>query len=277
MGLSMEIKVAAIQMGAVGSREENVEKARAMLESLVSLHSRPQFICLPEMFSYVPDLNDDFDAIDRIADEIDGPISRMFAGYALKLKAYIVTGSYIQRRDGKHYNTSLLFGPDGDLLAQYSKTHLFDTPDFKESSFVNPGDRYTVVDTEYCRIGMIICYDIRFPEFLRTLTLKGAEVIFCPAAFPVAEPSPGVDHWQILTRAASLHNMVYLVAVNQIGIKAPFTYFGRSVIVDPWGIEIAKAANKECIVSAELDLGYLREMREIRSVLKHRRPDLYEL
>jgi len=93
----------------------------------------------------------------------------------------------------------------------------------------------------------------------------------------MAGTSPGEDHWQILTRAASLHNMAYLVAVNQIGFKHPFTYFGRSVIVDPWGIEIAKASNKECIISAELDLEYLREMRKMRSPLDHRRPDLYNL
>lgn len=264
-------------MGAVGSKEENVSKARGMLESLDSLDIRPDFVCLPEMFSYNPNLDDDFEAIDRIAEELDGPIHQMFAAYAHKLGAYIITGSYIEKREGKHYNTSLLIAPDGKLVAHYSKTHLFDTPDFRESDFVNPGDSLAVADTPYGRIGMIICYDIRFPELLRTLTLKGAEVIFCPAAFPIAEPSPGEDHWQICTRAAALQNMVYVVAVNQIGIKDPFAYFGRSVVVDPWGIEIAKAPNKECIISAELDLEYLREMRKNRSVLNHRRPELYEL
>jgi predicted amidohydrolase len=272
----MKITVTGIQMGTGNSKKKNVEKARLMLESLKPLRRHPQFICLPEMFSYVPNINDDFAAIDFVAEEINGPISQMFAKYAVKLNAYIITGSYIQRKNGKHYNTSLLFSPDGDLLAQYSKIHLFDTPDFKESSFVDPGDHYTVFDTKHCKVGMIICYDIRFPELLRTLSLKGAEVIFCPAAFPMAEPSPGVDHWEILTKAASLYNMVYLVAVNQFGIKDTFTYFGRSVIVDPWGIEIAKASNKECIISAELDLRYLREMRQIRSPLQHRKPGIYD-
>lgn len=273
----MKIKIAAVQMGAVGSKEENVAKARGMLESLTSLDIRPDFVCLPEMFSYNPNLDDDFEAIDRIAEERDGPIHQMFSKYAKKLGAYIITGSYIQRREGKHYNTSLLIDPEGKLVAQYSKTHLFDTPEFRESDFVNPGDSLTVAKTPYAKIGMSICYDIRFPELFRTLTLKGAEIVFCPAAFPVAEPSPGEDHWQICTRAAALQNMVYVVAVNQIGIKDPFAYFGRSVVVDPWGIEIAKAPNKECIISAELDLEYLREMRRNRSVLEHRRPELYEI
>lgn len=266
-------------MGAVGPKEENVQKVKDMLESLVSFHLDPQFICLPEMFSYLPAQRDDFQAIDGIAEEIDGPISRMFSDYARKLKAYIISGSYIVRKSGKHYNTSLLFDPDGNLRAEYSKIHLFDStvPEYKESWFVNPGNRYTVANTEYGRIGMIICYDIRFPELLLTLTLKGAELIFCPAAFPMAGTSPGDDHWEILTKAASLQNMVYLVAVNQIGFKEPFTFFGRSVIVDPWGIEIAKASHKECIISAVLDLEYLREMRKIRTIIGHRRPEVYDL
>jgi omega-amidase len=273
----MRIKVAGIQIGAVASKEENVEKAREMLESLASSDLRPHFVCLPEMFSYTPDVEDDFESIDRVAEEIDGPSRLMFSAYAKKLGAHIITGSYIQRRDGKHYNTSLLIAPDGKLLAQYSKTHLFDTPEYKESWFITPGNRITVVDTPYCRIGMIICYDIRFPELLKTIALKGAELIFCPAAFPIAGVSPGADHWETLTRAAALQNMVYLVAINQIGFIKPFYYFGRSVIVDPWGIELAKASNKECIIFAELDLKYLEQMRKERAVFEHRRPDLYEL
>jgi len=118
----MKIRVAAAQMGAVGSKEENVEKAMGMLESLVSLLKHPQFICLPEMLSYLPNTNHDFHAIDSIAEEKDGPISQIFSDYAQKMKAYIVPGSYIVRKGGKHYNTSLLFGPNGDLKAEYSKT-----------------------------------------------------------------------------------------------------------------------------------------------------------
>lgn len=264
-------------MGAVGNKEENVKKARTMLDSLALAYPHPHFICLPEMFSYLPDPKDDFDTIDRIAVEKGGPLSDMFSEYARKFNSYIIAGSQIEKRDGKHFNTSFLFEPDGNLIAGYSKTHLFDTPDYKESWFFTPGDRLMMVDTEYCKIGMIICYDIRFPEILRTLALRGAELFFCPAAFPMGGTSPGEDHWKTLTKAASLHNMIYLVAVNQIGFKYPFTYFGRSVIVDPWGIEIAKASNKEGVISAELDLEYLRETRKMRSVLKHRRPDLYHL
>jgi len=273
----VSIRVTVVQMGAVGAKEENLAKARALLDSLARLQPGPDFVCLPEMFSYLPDPADDFEAIDRVAEEINGPTAQMLSEHARRLKCHLIGGSFIEKRAGRHLNTSLLFGPEGDLLAQYSKTHLFDAPDFKESDFVAPGDHITVVQTDHCQIGMIVCYDIRFPELLRTLTLKGAELIFCPAAFPVAGASPGYDHWQILTRAAALQNMVYLVAVNQLGIKSPLTFFGRSVVVDPWGIEIAVAPNQEGFFSAELDLHYLREMRRQRSPLDHRRPDLYDL
>jgi predicted amidohydrolase len=273
----MAIRVAAVQIGATGEKEDNIKKASQMLDSKIFQNVKHQFICFPEMFSYYPNPGDDFSRIDRIAEGLDGPTYQMFSAYAKKLEAYIVTGSFLLRKGGKHYNTTLILSPTGDLIGEYSKTHLFDAPSFRESEFFVPGDSCLVVDTDFAKIGVAICYDIRFPEFLRTLALKGAQILFCPAAFPIAEPSPGEDHWQVLTRAAALHNMVYVVAVNQIGIRAPFTFFGRSVVVDPWGIEISKASNTECIISAEVDLDYLREMRAQRMVLEHRRPELYEL
>jgi predicted amidohydrolase len=273
----MSVRIVEIQIGAGNSKPENVQKAESMLESLGRLQHPPHFVCLPEMFSYLPALEDDFQTLEFIAEDWDGPTAKMISGWAKRLGAYIVGGSAIQRRGGKHYNTSLVFGPDGAIVGDYSKTHLFDTPDFQESRFVEPGKKTLVIETEHGRIGVIICYDIRFPELLRTLILKGAEIIFCPAAFPIASPSPGQDHWQILTRAAALQNMVYVVAVNQFEYRHPFHYFGRSVVVDPWGIEIATAPNRECVFTAEVDRDYLREMRRIRSPLTHRRPELYEL
>lgn len=271
------IRVAGVQVGAVRDKADNVQKVRAMLDAVGRLRPRPDFVCLPELFSYLPGMEDNYQRIEEVAEGLDGPIATMLSEMARRLAITVVGGSYLQKSQGRHYNTCLVFGPDGELLGTYSKVHLFHAPDFQESRFVEAGTHFTVIETELCTIGIIICYDIRFPELLRTLVLKGADVIFCPAAFPIAVPSPGYDHWEILTRAAALQNMVYLVAVNQIGYRAPFYYFGRSVIVDPWGIEIAKAPNKECIFTAELDLKYLNEMREIRSPLKHRRPDVYDL
>jgi len=190
----MKLKIVAIQFGATETKERNLKKARKFLDSLITDKIKPDFICLPELFSYLPNVDDDFDSVDKNAEEITGITGEMFSEYARRLKTYIISGSFIERRDNNHYNTSLLFGPDGAVLAKYSKIHLFDTIDFKESWFVKAGNKYTVIDTEFCKIGMIICYDLRFPELIRSLALKGAEIIFCPAAFPMPVPSPGVDH-----------------------------------------------------------------------------------
>jgi deaminated glutathione amidase len=273
----MKVKVAAVQIGSMGSKEENLEKIRARLDWLVDAGEEFQFVCLPELVTFLPSSLDDLPASKAAAEKLNGPTADMFAQYARRLKTNLVCGSCLIRREDGVFNTSLLFGPDGDLLADYDKIHLFDTPEYKESWFVRPGGKTALVKTGPTVVGLTICYDIRFPELYRTLALQGAEIIFCPAAFPAASPSPGLDHWAILTRAAALQNMVYIIGVNQFGIKGSFIYFGRSVVIDPWGIEISVAPNREGVIIAELDLDYLREMRRLRSPLDHRRPDLYVL
>jgi predicted amidohydrolase len=273
----MKIKIAAVQIGSMGSKEQNLDKIWAWLDSLVNAEEEFQFVCLPELMTFLPTSLDDLPSLETVAEELTGPTAVKLAQYARRLKTHLIGGSYLARRKGGIFNTSLLFGPDGDLLADYNKIHLFDTPEFKESWFVRPGEKTALIKTKPAVIGLTICYDIRFPELYRTLTLQGAEIIFCPAAFPAASPSPGLDHWATLTRAAALQNMVYIVGVNQFGIKGSFIYFGRSVVVDPWGIEISVAPNREGVITAELDLDYLHEMRQMRSPLAHRRPDLYTL
>jgi len=269
------MKVAGIQMGATGSKNENIAKARWLIE--IAVQSKPDIICLPELFTYLPAQTDHFDDVLPLAEARNGSVSQMFSEYARKAGALILGGSFMHAVGGKVYNTAFLFDPSGEIVAEYSKTHLFDTPDYQESKHITPGERVTVLETRCGKIGIIICYDIRFPELARTLALKGAEIILCPAAFPIASPSPGFDHWQILTRAIALQNMVYVLAVNQFGHRDPFYFFGRSCLIDPWGIEVAAAPNRECVFVGEIDLDYLNAMREIRSPLKHRRPHLYQL
>lgn len=271
------INVALLQIGATSSKDENINKVKGLFEQLVKSKKAIHFICLPELFSYLPDPDDSYENLGEVAEKIGGPTTKMLTGYAKKIGAYIVTGSFLERRANRHFNTSLVISPEGKILAEYRKIHLFDIREYKESTFFNPGNQISTLDTKYGRIGLTICYDLRFPELFRTLVLKGAELIFCPAAFPIAGQSPGEDHWQILTKAAALQNMIYLVAVNQIGYRRPFYYFGRSTVIDPWGIEIAKAPNKECVFYAEIDMDYLREMRKTRMPLEHRRPEIYEL
>ncbi len=269
------LKVAGIQMGATGSKDENIAKARRLIETAVAF--QPDLICLPELFTYVPAQTDRFEDILPLAETKNGSLSQMLSEYARNAKTFFLGGSFMHAVGGKIRNTAFLYDASGEIIAEYSKTHLFDTPDYQESKHITPGDHLAVIDTRCGTIGIIICYDIRFPELARTLALKGVEIILCPAAFPIASPSPGFDHWQILTRAVALQNMVYLLAVNQFGQRDPFYFFGRSALIDPWGIEVATAPNRECVFLGEVDLGYLKAMREIRSPLRHRQPRLYQL
>ena len=269
------IKVAGIQMGATESKDKNIEKASRLIET--AIESNPDIICLPELFTYLPAQSDPFDSVLPLAEAKNGSLSQMLSEYARKADALILGGSFMHAVGEKIYNTAFLYDASGEIVAEYSKTHLFDTPDYQESKCITPGERLAVLETRCGTIGIIICYDIRFPELARTLALQGAEIILCPAAFPIAAPSPGFDHWQILTRAIALQNMVYVLAVNQFGHRDPFYFFGRSCLIDPWGIEVASAPNRECVFVGEIDLGYLRAMREIRSPLRHRRPHLYQL
>jgi predicted amidohydrolase len=269
------LKVAGIQMGATDSKEKNIEKARRLIEAAIA--SKPDLICLPELFTYLPAQTDRFEDILPLAEAKNGSLSQMFSDFAKKASAFILGGSFMNAVGGKIYNTAFLYDASGEIAAEYSKTHLFDTPDYQESKHSTPGEHLCVLETRHGTIGIIICYDIRFPELARTLVLKGAEIILCPAAFPIASPSPGADHWQILTRALALQNMVYVLAVNQFGHRDPFYFFGRSCLIDPWGIEVAAAPNRECVFLGEIDLDYLKAMREVRSPLRHRRPHLYQL
>ncbi len=270
------IHVAGIQMATGRRKEENIQKAIGLLQSIKMRKHPVDLICLPEVFTFIPLPTDPISIRKRIAEKIPSRFTDQLGKMARKLQAYLVSGSFMEERRGEFFNTSLLFDRKGQIVGQYSKTHLFDTPDFKESKFFRPGSSLLIHQTDFGTLGIIICYDIRFPELTRNLCLKGAEVLAVPAAFPIANYSPGEDHWQILTRAAALHNMVYVLAVNQIGSHGDLKFFGRSVIVDPWGVEIAKASNAEGVLYSELDLEYAKAMRKQRRVWDHRRPELYQ-
>lgn len=272
-----KIRIAGIQIATGRSKEKNVEKAFHFLDILAKTRQDLDLVSLPEMFTFVPLPSDRSSVVQKVAEKIPSKFTDQLGRKAKKLNAYLVSGSFVENRGGEFFNTSLLFDRKGHIVGQYSKTHLFDTPGFQESKFVKPGSSLLIHRADFGCVGLIICYDIRFPEMTRTLCKQGAEILVVPAAFPVADFSPGEDHWQILTRAAALHNMVYVLAVNQIGSHGDMKFFGRSVIVDPWGIEIAKAPHAESIISGEIDCAYAEAMRKDRRVWEHRRPELYRL
>jgi predicted amidohydrolase len=210
------------------------------------------------------------------AEPIDGPTGRHFADLARSLGIHLLVGSVAERLDEHRcWNTSLLYGPDG-LLARYRKLHLFDVdvpggPRFVESAHVAAGDDVVVVATPLGRIGLTVCYDVRFPELYAACVAAGAEVLTVPSAFTFVT---GQAHWHALLRARAIETQCYVLAPAQEGrhdaTGARHSY-GHSLLVDPWGVVLADAADGEGLALAEVDLGRVRAVRAAMPVATHRR------
>jgi predicted amidohydrolase len=191
----------------------------------------------------------------------------------------LVGGSITERREGREKlsNTSLVFGPDGELLGLYRKIHLFDVEIgghvYRESEAEEPGAEPVVVQGEGWPVGLTVCYDVRFPELYRILALEGAQLVTVPAHFTTPT---GKDHWHVLLRARAIENQYYVAAPAQVGETLPGKpAYGRSLIVDPWGIVLAQAPDEETVITAELDRARLRDVREKLPSLKNRQADAY--
>ncbi len=175
---------------------------------------------------------------------------------------------------GRPYNTSVLIDPSGTITATYRKIHLFDVeledgPSDRESDRVTPGDRAVIGDVDGAKVGLTICYDLRFPELYRALAVAGAEILAVPANFL---ERTGRDHWDVLLRARAIENGAYVIAPAQIGNAGGVRSHGRSMIIDPWGTVMAQAADEVAIIQAELDLDRVASIRRQIPVLANRRP-----
>ena len=171
--------------------------------------------------------------------------------------------------NGKPKNTTYVIDRDGNVIGDYSKAHLFDAYEDKESDRLTPGDHIGIFDLDIGKVGVVICYDIRFSEYVRTLALKGIDLLMVPAAFY----RPRTDDWEVLLRAASLYNILYVCAANQFGKRCA----GRSSVADPDGRIVARASDEECSVYHILDMDFQKHMREVNPSYQNRRPDLYDI
>ena len=172
-----------------------------------------------------------------------------------------------------------MIDPEGQIIAHYRKLHTFDVtlPDgtvCDESARVRPGDRIVTVDTALGKMGLSVCYDIRFPELYRLMAMEGAEIFFAPSSFLLMT---GKDHWEVLLRARAIENSCYMLAAGQCGVKYDGPTYGRSLIVDPWGNVIAKASDKPCVITGEIDLDYREKIKRQVLTLENRREDVYSL
>lgn len=270
-----KITLALCQMNVVDDKEENIRNATAMIEDAVNENSN--FIVLPEMFN-CPYSNEKF--IEYCEEESTSPTLSKISSLARENNVYILAGSIPEKEDDKLYNTSYLFDKTGEIIAKHRKMHLFDIDVkgkiyFKESDVLTAGDEFTLAETEFGKIGIGICYDIRFPELARIMTEMGALILFYPGAFNL---TTGPAHWELLFKSRALDNQVYCVGVAPALDKdASYNSFGHSIITNPWGDVIAEASEKEELIICEIDLCEIKKIREELPLLKNKREDLYEI
>ena len=261
---------AAVQMTSGADKSANLTKATALVEE--AARRGALLVALPELFNCLAEPQ----RIRAAAEPIPGPTSTAMSRLAARLGITLLAGSIGEQVEDAErvFNTSLLFSPEGEQLASYRKIYLFDIDlpqqlSYQESSIVQAGDRLVVTQTALGRLGQATCYDLRFPELFRRLMTADAEVLCIPSAFAVAT---GRDHWEPLLRARAIENQAYVIAPNQFGRHdSTIRTCGRSMIVDPWGIPLAVAADGETVVTAEIDLDRQQQIRRQLPALQHRR------
>jgi predicted amidohydrolase len=268
------IRVACIQMTSRADKAANLEAAERLVARAAATGA--DVVVLPEKWNAIGNA----DVYRAAAEPLAGGESvAAMSGWSRAHGVTLVGGSITERREGREKlsNTSLVFDPDGELVAAYRKIHLFDVEvggvTYRESEAEEPGDEPVVARAEDWVIGLSVCYDVRFPELYGILALEGAELVTVPAHFTTPT---GKDHWHVLLRARAIENQCYVAAAGQIGETLPGKpAYGRSLIADPWGIVVVQAPDEPTVVSAELDRGRLTEIRTRLPSLQNRQPDAY--
>jgi predicted amidohydrolase len=267
------MRAAAVQLNSTDDKERNLETAERLVRD--AARDGAELIALPEKWNLLgPGA-----ALRAGAEDLDGPTLSAVRSWARELGVHVVAGSISERlaeRD-KLSNTSVLVGPDGEMAAAYRKIHMFDVDvggvAYRESEHEEPGTEIVVSSAADVPVGLTVCYDLRFPELYRILAVRGARVITVPAAFTL---HTGKDHWEPLLRARAIENQAFVLGPNQIGEAPPhYNSYGRSMIVDPWGVPLATAPDEECFVAADLDFALQDRIRESLPSLANRRPESY--
>jgi predicted amidohydrolase len=268
------IRVACVQMTSRADKAANLEQAERLVAQAAATGA--DVVVLPEKWNAIGDA-----AFYRAtAEPLDGGESvTAMSSWARTHGITLVGGSIAERREGREKlsNTSLVFDSDGEIVATYRKIHLFDVEVggvvYRESEAEEPGEEAVVAEAEDWKLGLSVCYDVRFPELYRILALEGAQVVTVPAHFTTPT---GKDHWHVLIRARAIENQLYVVAAAQIGETLPGKpAYGRSLIVDPWGLVLAQAPDEETVISAELNRAHLEDIRAKLPSLANRQASAY--
>jgi deaminated glutathione amidase len=268
------MRAAAVQLNS----SEDFERNLAVADRLVRDAARrgAELVVLPEKWTVLGTAED----LAAGAQRLDGQALGWARSIARELRIDLVAGSIVERVAGrdKGFNTSVHAGPDGAVRAVYRKLHMFDVEVggtvYRESETEEPGDEIVLSRTAGgAGLGLTVCYDLRFPELYRMLAVRGARILTVPSAFTLTTTR---DHWEVLLRARAIENQAFVVAANQFGPHPPGQRCGgRSMIVDPWGLVLAQAADREAVVVADLDLAAQDEVRTSLPSLANRRPETY--
>jgi predicted amidohydrolase len=272
----MKLRVAAVQLSSGSDTSRNVDEAERLVAEAADTGAA--YVQVPEYFNF----NGPFSGFAAAAEPIPGPTTNRMAELARSHGLTLHLGSLLEESPVKarFYNTSVVIGPSGEIVATYRKVHLFDVDVpgaivHRESDIIAPGDEIVVAQLKDFRLGLSVCFDVRFAELYRQLALAGADVIAIPASFNAVT---GKAHWDLLVRTRAIENHAFVVAAAQVGTTAEgIATYGHSLIVDPWGDVLAEAvSDRPEVLVATLDLAEVARRRAQISVMDFRRPDVYD-
>lgn len=261
----MSLKVSLAQMDILlGKPDENLVKARNMTAHAAERGS--DIIVFPELWSTGYDLEN----AAMHSTPIDKGVFAEMSSLASEHNIHVLGSCLSLSGSDQFGNTAVFFNPNGRILGKYTKAHLFRLMD--EHRYLTAGDHLTIAETAWGKVGLAICYDLRFPELFRIYALAGAKAVFLPAEWP----HPRLTHWQVLLRARAIENQMYTIACNRVGISKDTHFFGHSCIIDPWGRTIVEAGEDEELLTAEIGIDKVDQARSEIPVLADRRPEIYE-
>lgn len=269
--MNTEFKIAVVQLRTELIQEETMKKAERMVYE--AAQNGADFVCLPEMWN-CPYTRHYFKLYAGLGHE--SVVAEMIR-WARENNIYLVGGSISETEDGKIYNTCFVFDREGKVIAKHRKVHLFDVdlPNlrFKESDIFSRGNEITLFDTEYGKMGAAVCFDIRFPELFRSMTMRGAKMIFVPAQFGT---NTGSKHWELMLRARAMDNEIFVAGASCARYEG-FKYecWGHSTVVDPMGMVISTCDEKEQIIYADIDLTKVEDTRAQFPTVTRLRRDVY--
>ncbi|RAU95533.1 carbon-nitrogen family hydrolase [Paenibacillus sp. YN15] len=250
---------------AFGNVEENYRNGERLIRKAAAAPEKPGLLVLPELWDTAYDL----ERLEELGDWQGERVQAWAGALARELNVSIAAGSIAEKREDGIRNAGFVVDRTGSVVSRYAKLHLFGL--MGEDRHLTAGESLELAKIEGLTAGMMICYDLRFPELARALTLEGAELLIAPAQWP----KPRLHHWRILVIARAIENQVFVAACNRVGTGGGQEFFGHSMIVDPWGEVLAEGDEEESIIAASLDLGRIAEARERIPVLRDRRKDMY--